>query len=156
MKTSLLLCDLRSLHNVGSFFRTADCAGFDHIYLTGITPTPPRPEISKTALGAEDFVPWEYRENVLPLLDELSAKGVRIVGIEQSDRSIDYRDFVPEDEGEYCLVLGNEIGGVPPEVLAKCDTVLEIPMYGKKKSLNVSITGAILMFRFAAYRFPRA
>ncbi|MDQ1344284.1 MAG: rRNA (guanosine2251-2-O)-methyltransferase [Patescibacteria group bacterium] len=154
MKTSLLLSDIRSLHNVGALFRTADCAGFDRIYLTGITATPPRPEISKTALGAENFVPWEYREDVLSLLDELSARGVKIIGLELSDRSVDYRTFIPEADAEYCLILGNEIDGVSAEVLAKCDTVLEIPMRGKKKSLNVSMTGGILMFRFAEYRFP--
>lgn len=74
MKTSILLCDLRSLHNVGAFFRTADCAGFDRVYLTGFTPTPPRPEISKTALGADTYVAWEYHENVLALMDELTAR----------------------------------------------------------------------------------
>lgn len=156
MKASLLLCDVRSLHNVGALFRTADCAGFDRVYLAGITGTPPRKEISKTALGAEEYVPWEYREDVLVLIAELKAAGIRILALEQSARSVDYRSFVPEDSGEYCLILGNEIGGVPEKVLELCDEVLEIPMYGRKKSLNVSTTGGILMFRLAEFRFPPA
>ena len=135
-------------------FRTADCAGFDKVYLTGITGTPPKPEISKTALGAETFVPWEYHEDVLRLISELQSAGTKVLALEQSDRSVDYRKFVPEAEGEYCLVFGNEIGGVPQEVIDACDATLEIPMYGKKKSLNVSTTGGILMFRFAEFRFP--
>ena len=99
-------------------------------------------------------MPWEYHENVLALMDELIARGVRLIGLEQSDRSLDYRDFVPEADGEYCLVFGNEIDGVPQEVQDKCHAVLEIPMYGKKKSLNVSVTGAVLMFRMSEFRYP--
>jgi tRNA G18 (ribose-2'-O)-methylase SpoU len=111
------------------------------VYLTGITGTPPRKEIAKTALGADEYVPWEYYEDPAILLDKLRAEGVKTVALEQSPRSIDYRKFVPEENGSYCLVLGNEVGGVPESVLEKCDVILEIPMYGKKKSLNVSTTG---------------
>lgn len=101
-------------------------------------------------------MPWEYHEDPLRLIDELRSRGVRVLALEQSDRSVDYRKFIPENDGEYCLVLGNEIGGVSQEVLDACDLTLEIPMYGKKKSLNVSTTGGILMFRFAEFRFPPA
>lgn len=154
MKFSILLADVRSLHNVGAAFRSADCSGIDKVYLAGITSTPPRPEISKTALGAEDYVPWEYHEDVFRLISELKSRGVVMLGLEQSDRSVDYRAFVPEDGKEYCLVLGNEIDGVDPAVLSLCDKTLEIPMYGRKKSLNVTIAASILMFRFAEFRFP--
>lgn len=124
------------------------------MYLTGITGTPPKPEIAKTALGAEGFVPWEYHENTLSFISELQSRGVIVLALEQSERSIDYRKFIPRAEGEYCLVFGNEVGGVPQEVLDACDLTLEIPMYGKKKSLNVSTAGGILMFRFGEFRFP--
>lgn len=143
----LLLDNIRSLQNVGALFRTADGAGFDKIYLTGITPTPPRKEISKTALGAELSVSWEWYEDPLDILEELRQQGVHIVALEQSPRSIPYTE-VSLGNRSVCLVLGNEISGVAPEILEYSETVIEIPMLGGKQSLNVGTAGGICMYKF--------
>ena len=149
MKKSFLLENIRSLQNVGAIFRTADGAGFDTVYLTGITGMPPRKEISKTALGAENHVAWEYYENPSVLLSDLKAQGVKIVVLEQDARSIDFRDFTPQDNESYCIVVGNEIDGVSADTITLADIVLEIPMLGMKKSLNVATAGGILAYQFA-------
>ncbi len=154
MKLSLLLFDIRSLHNVGALMRTADGAGFDTVYLCGITGTPPRKEISKTALGAEEYVAWEYYERAETLFAKLESEGVKIVALEQSDRSVDYRTFVPDPEGSYCLLLGNEVAGVPEDVVRRCDVAVEIPMRGQKKSLNVATAAGILMYHLSSAKFP--
>jgi len=143
---SVLLNNIRSLHNVGSIFRTSDGAGVEKIWLCGITGYPPQAGITKTALGAEKRVAWEYRQDAINLLKELRAQGYQIVFLEQIDRSIPYHSFTPRSP--VCLVVGNEIEGVSGELLDLCDYAVEIEMAGIKNSLNVSVA-----FGVAAYHF---
>ncbi len=140
----VVLNDIRSLYNVGSVFRTADGGGLEKIWLCGITGCPPDTQISKTALGAEKEVPWEYRRHVCELVRELKARGYQIVFLEQLAESIPYQDFKPS--GPLCLVLGNEISGVSEELLALCDRTIEIEMAGKKNSLNVSVAFGVVAY----------
>lgn len=141
-----VLNNIRSLYNVGSVFRTADGAGFEKLYLCGITGIPPSPKISKTALGAEKSVPWEFAESAKACLEKLRAQGYQIVLLEQTKNSIPYDEFIPQ--GPLCLVAGNEIGGVSDELLEYCDKAVEIEMSGLKISLNVTVA-----FGIAAYHF---
>ncbi len=141
---SVLLNNIRSLHNVGSIFRTADGAGVEKVYLCGITGHPPDSKISKTALGAEKEVPWEYHRNAGEVLRRLKAAGHRIVLLEQLEQSISYEKFEPA--APLCLVVGNEIEGVSEELLALCDQTIEIPMAGLKNSLNVSVAFGVVAF----------
>lgn len=140
----VVLNNIRSLYNVGSIFRTADGAGVEKLWLCGITAHPPDTQISKTALGAEKEVPWEYRREALEVLRELKTRGYRIVFLEQLAESIPYQDFRPS--GPVCLVLGNEITGVSEELIALCDETLEIEMAGLKNSLNVSVAFGVVAF----------
>ncbi len=139
-----ILHNIRSLHNVGAIFRAADGAGVFKIYLCGYTGTPPRKEITKVALGAEDAVPWEYLRRPGDVMRRLRAQGVRIVALEVSDRSVDIQHYRPQFP--MALLVGNEVRGIPKALLAKCDDVLAIPMRGMKESLNVSVA-----FGVAAY-----
>ena len=153
-KISLILDNIRSAHNVGSIFRTADATGVSHIYFTGYTPKPydgtlpyttkPERGIIKTALGAEKFVNWSFHENIDKLLRELKDKNVRIVGLEQDKRSVDYLSY--DFSGDIALVLGNEPKGISNSVLSQCDDIIEIPMLGKKKSLNVSVATGVALY----------
>ena len=135
----LLLDNVRSLHNVGSAFRTADAFRIDKIYLTGITGTPPHREIHKTALGATESVAWEYFEKPVDALAKLKSKGSIIAVVEQTTESIALHQFTPEPGRPYCFVFGNEIHGVSDEVVAGADVALEIPQAGTKHSLNISV-----------------
>ena len=144
-KIFALLHNIRSLHNVGSMFRTADGAGVKKLYLCGETGTPPRAEIAKTALGADESIPWEYWMEGVECITKLKKEGVRIVALELTKKSVDYRRFVAK--GPVCLVVGNEVGGLPHALLALCDDCIQIPMRGIKESLNVSVA-----FGIAAYR----
>lgn len=146
-KKYLLLDSIRSLLNVGALFRTADAAGFDRIYLTGITPTPPRKEIAKTALGAESSVEWEFYEDSMVIIRELKDQGVKIISLEQDERSVDYRDIILPEGQDCCLVLGNEIDGVSTILRDASDSIVELPMHGMKQSLNVATAGGILMYK---------
>ena len=146
---SAVLNNIRSLYNVGALFRTADGAGLEKLWLCGITGIPPDPMISKTALGAEKAVPWEYRRRAAEVLRELKAKGTQIVFLEQTAESIPVEDFKPS--GPVCLVVGNEIEGVSDELLKYCDAAVEIEMSGLKNSLNVTVA-----FGIAAYYFRNA
>jgi tRNA G18 (ribose-2'-O)-methylase SpoU len=139
-----LLHNIRSLHNVGSMFRTADGAGIERLYLCGETGIPPRAEISKTALGAEEAVPWEYWMEAGECVAQLKKEGFRIVALELAPNSVDYRKF--QVQGPICLVVGSEVRGLPPALLALCDDCIQIPMRGIKESLNVSVA-----FGIAAY-----
>lgn len=140
----VLLNNIRSLHNVGSIFRTSDGAGVKKIFLTGQTGYPPREEISKTALGAEECVPWEYYIDPLDCIKKLKKDGVNIVALEQTEKSVDYLKFKPEYP--LCLVVGHEIEGVQKKILSLCDSCIEIPMRGKKQSLNVSVAFGIVAY----------
>lgn len=146
----VLLNNIRSLHNVGSIFRTSDGAGVKKIFLCGQTGYPPREEISKTAIGAEEIVPWEYWINAKECIQKLlkSKKSVQIIALEQNKKSIDYQKFKPKYP--ICLVVGHEIEGVEKGILDMCDAVIEIPMRGKKKSLNVSVAFGVAVYSLTA------
>ncbi len=147
----LVLLDVRSVQNTASLFRTADCAGISKIYLVGTTPTPvdrfnrSRNDFAKISLGAEKSVPYEYVEHIFPSIKRLKEEGYEIAALEQSLNSIDYKTYVPKEK--FALILGNEVSGVSKEVLKECDVTIEIPMFGEKESLNVSVAGAIALFR---------
>ncbi len=141
---SLVLPNIRSAHNVGAFFRTADGAGVDRIFICGYSPTPPHPGLVKVALGAETSVPWEYVRQTGRLLKKLSAQGIEIVGLEQAANSIPYTSYHPRFP--VCLVVGNEVTGIPLALRKLCDTLIDIPMRGHKNSLNVSVAGGIALY----------
>lgn len=151
-KIVVLLHNIRSLHNVGSIFRTADAAGISKIYLCGITPTPldrfgrPEPKLAKVALGAEKYIPWEKQENISKLISALKKDGYKILALEQSPKSIRYDSPSAKKYKKVALILGEEVKGLSPAILKKCDAVLEIPMRGKKESLNVSVAFGIVAF----------
>lgn len=140
----LVLDNVRSLHNVGSAFRTADAFRIEKIILTGITGTPPHREIHKTALGATESVAWAYVEKTATALERLRSQGYTIVVIEQTNESIGLHEFQPDRYGKLCLVFGNEIHGVSDEALPLADVALEIPQEGTKHSLNVSVCVGIV------------
>ncbi len=142
----VILDNIRSMNNVGSIFRTADAFILEKIYLCGITATPPHKEITKTALGATESVDWEYREDVVALVKELKAKSVKSYAIEQTDNSIMLQDFMPEKEDVIALILGNEVFGISDALLPEVEGVLEIPQFGTKHSLNVSIAAGIAIW----------
>jgi 23S rRNA (guanosine2251-2'-O)-methyltransferase len=150
----IVLDNVRSLHNVGSAFRTADAFRVEKIYLTGITGQPPHREIQKTALGATESVEWKYAEHTRDALQELKTNGYSIVIIEQTTKSKPLQEFVPKAEGKYCLVFGNEVDGVSEDALAQADMALEIPQLGTKHSLNVSVCVGIVVWEiFRKFRF---
>jgi 23S rRNA (guanosine2251-2'-O)-methyltransferase len=141
-----VLCDnIRSIYNVGSVFRTSDAALIEKLYLTGYTPYPPRPEIEKVALGATGAVPWEYVKNPLDVVKDLKSRGVRIVPLEITENSTNYTD-VKAENFPLCLVLGNELTGVSNEIISQADFSIEIPQYGFKHSINVSVAYGIAVF----------
>ena len=140
----VILDNIRSRENVGSIFRTADAAGVTKIFLCGITPTPPHEKISKTALGAEMYVSWEYHKQVWRLLEKLKKEDINIVALEQTKESIDLFKFKPKFP--LVLVLGNEVKGLSPQILKYCDKKISIPMYGRKESLNVSVAAGIAIY----------
>jgi len=143
---ALLLDNIRSLHNVGSAFRTADAFRIEKIYLTGITGTPPHREIQKTALGATDSVAWEYSEHPAQAIQKLKAEGYTIVIVEQTTDSLPLQTFFAEKDKKYCLVFGNEVHGVSEEAIALGDLALEIPQLGTKHSLNISVCLGIVVW----------
>jgi 23S rRNA (guanosine2251-2'-O)-methyltransferase len=142
----ILLDNVRSLHNVGSAFRTADAFRIDKIYLTGITGTPPHREIQKTALGATESVTWEYIESPAKAIQNLKIQDYQIVTVEQTTESKPLQSFTPQKNHKYCLVFGNEVDGVSEEVLQQADIALEIPQTGTKHSLNVSVCVGIVVW----------
>lgn len=142
----VVLNDIRSLHNVGSIFRTCDGVGVQKLWLCGITGYPPSQQLAQTALGAERQVPWEYREDVVTLLKELKADGYQIVLLEQMAESLSYDAFIPKIP--VCLVVGNEIEGVDSKIIPHCDTAIEIEMAGLKNSLNVSVAFGVVAYHF--------
>lgn len=137
--------NIRSLYNVGSIFRSSDGAMVSRLYLTGFTPSPPRKEIEKTALGATHTVPWRYCKDPLEAVEELKEQNVKICVLELTDRSIPYYDLSAEDF-PCCLVIGNEITGVSKGIINAADTAIEIPMYGHKQSLNVAVAYGIVLY----------
>jgi 23S rRNA (guanosine2251-2'-O)-methyltransferase len=141
----VVLNDIRSLHNVGSIFRTSDGAGVEKIWLCGITGYPPQGGLAKTALGAENHVPWEYRQDGLALLKELKSKGYQIVLLEQMEGSVASDEFIPK--APVCLVMGNEVSGISDDLLSLCDAAVEIDMAGIKNSLNVAVAFGVMAYQ---------
>jgi 23S rRNA (guanosine2251-2'-O)-methyltransferase len=142
---SLMLHNIRSMWNVGSMFRTADAAGIEKIILSGYTATPPRKEIDKTALGAQDIVMWEYCADPAEVLKSMKREGTSIFGLEITEGSRPYHQ-IEKSDFPICLIVGNEVDGLENEVLKSCDGVLEIPQYGTKHSLNVAVAAGIALF----------
>lgn len=142
----LVLDDIRSLHNIGSVFRTADAFLIEKIYLCGITATPPNKEIHKTALGATETVTWEHNDNVLQVIENLKKENVITLAIEQVESAIFLQNFEVEKGKKYALVFGNEVHGVSQEAVAICDGSIEIPQLGTKHSLNISVSAGIVVW----------
>jgi tRNA G18 (ribose-2'-O)-methylase SpoU len=142
----LVLDDIRSLHNIGSVFRTADAFLIEKIYLCGITATPPNKEIHKTALGATETVAWEHQENVLEVIEKLKKENVMTLAIEQVESAIFLQNFEVKKGEKYALVFGNEVYGVSQEAVALCDGSIEIPQLGTKHSLNISVSAGIVVW----------
>ena len=142
----LVLDNIRSLNNIGSVFRTADAFLIQKIFLCGITATPPHKDIRKTALGATESVDWEYRKNTLEVIDELKLSGIQTVAVEQTENATMLNDFQAGEDETLALVFGNEVKGVSQEVVNACDEVLEIPQFGTKHSLNISVSVGVVVW----------
>lgn len=159
----VILPNIRSAYNVGSIFRTADAAGVDKIFLTGHSPIPhrslgeggyankiPNEKVKKTALGAEDYVKWEYCKQTIPLIKKLKEDKVQIIALEQSPKSIDYRKFKPKFP--IALIVGNEVKGLTKTILEQADKIIRLPMRGKKESLNVAVAFGIAIYKISEFR----
>jgi tRNA G18 (ribose-2'-O)-methylase SpoU len=145
---AVVLDNVRSLNNVGSFFRTCDAFGVEKILLCGITATPPDREIHKTALGAEQTVPWQYFDRTTRALEALREDGYTIVAVEQAEGAVSLDVFEPEAGERYALVFGNEVDGVSQEAVDMCGRAIEIPQVGTKHSLNVAVSGGVVLWHF--------
>lgn len=152
----VILDNIRSLNNIGSVFRTSDAFLIEKVYLCGITAKPPHKDIHKTALGATDSVDWEYVEDTLSLINDLKKQGVKVASIEQAVDSIELQDFQPEKNKKLAVVFGNEIKGVDQKVVNISDYCIEIPQYGTKHSLNISVScGVVLWDLFSKLKFKK-
>ncbi|WP_196887174.1 RNA methyltransferase [Aureivirga sp. CE67] len=150
----IILDNIRSLNNVGSVFRTSDAFLVEKIYLCGITATPPNKEIHKTALGATESVEWEYVEETIDVVNKLKEENVEVYAIEQVEDSIMLQDFSVDKNKKYAIVMGNEVKGVQQEVVSACTNSIEIPQFGTKHSLNISVsTGVVLWDIFSKMRY---
>lgn len=142
----IVLDNIRSLNNIGSVFRTADAFLVEAIYLCGITATPPHREIQKTALGATETVVWKYFNTTIDALNELQQKNYQLVAVEQAENSLMLNNFKPKNDEKWALIFGNEVDGVTQEVIDKANFVLEIPQYGTKHSLNISVSVGVVVW----------
>lgn len=142
----VVLDDIRSLNNIGSVFRTADAFLIKKIYLCGITATPPNKDIHKTALGATESVDWEYVKDINVLMESLKSEGIKIISIEQAENATMLHDFNPEAGENYAIIFGNEVKGVSQEMVSASDYVIEIPQFGTKHSLNISVSAGIVIW----------
>ncbi len=142
----IILDNIRSLNNIGSVFRTADAFLIKKIYLCGITATPPHKDIQKTALGATETVDWEYVENTLDLIINLQNENIKTISIEQAENAVMLHDFNPKTDQTYAVIFGNEVKGVQQEVVSTSDSVIEIPQYGSKHSLNISVSVGVVIW----------
>jgi tRNA G18 (ribose-2'-O)-methylase SpoU len=142
----VVLDDVRSLHNIGSVFRTSDAFLIEKIYLCGITATPPNKEIHKTALGATETVAWEYAKNVLEIVQQLKSEKIKVYSVEQTENAIMLDHFQPETNTTYALLFGNEVKGVSQQAIDASDGVIEIPQLGSKHSLNISVSAGIVIW----------
>lgn len=147
-KTPLIIVmdDIRSLHNIGSVFRTADAFLVEKIYLCGITATPPHKEIQKTALGATDTVAWEHQKSVTEVIQKLRSENVTVLAVEQVEKAFLLDEFIVDPNKKYALVFGNEVYGVAQEAIALCDGCIEIPQLGTKHSLNIAVSAGIVIW----------
>ncbi|MEJ2902607.1 RNA methyltransferase [Pedobacter panaciterrae] len=146
----VVLDNVRSMHNIGSVFRTADGFAIEKLYLCGITAQPPHREIEKTALGATQSVEWVHFETTLDAVASLKADGYRVIGIEQAAGSIMLNTYKPKSSEKYALIFGNEVNGVSDEVMAQIDECIEIPQFGTKHSFNIVISAGIVLWDFFA------
>lgn len=142
----VILDNIRSLNNIGSVFRTSDAFLIEKIYLCGITAKPPHKDIHKTALGSTETVTWEYAEDTIALVKKLQADRVKVLSIEQAENATMLNDFTPDANTTYAIVMGNEVKGVQQDVVSASDTVIEIPQYGTKHSLNISVTCGVVLW----------
>ncbi len=142
----ILLDDVRSMNNVGSVFRTADAFLLEAIYLCGFTPTPPHREIQKTALGATETVNWKHFPIALEAIAELKKEGWKIYSVEQAEKSISLQNFIPSKNEKIAVIFGNEVEGVRQELIHESDGIIEIPQYGMKHSLNISVSAGIVIW----------
>lgn len=146
---TVILNDIRSLNNIGSFFRTADAFNVEKIYLCGITANPPHRDIQKTALGATETVVWDYRQSISDLVKEMKNDGMTICSIEQTEKTTFLQDVPNLKEEKFALIFGNEVNGVDQDVIDLSDYILEIPQFGTKHSLNVSVCAGVVLWEFA-------
>ena len=144
LPVTVLLDNVRSMYNTGAFFRTGDAAGIERLLLTGITPQPPKGQITKTALGAEEMVEWAHFWDAERVIRDLRARDYEIAAIETSPHAVDLFDWTPRFP--VCLVFGHETDGIRPELLELCDTHVRIPMLGRKHSLNVATAGGVMLY----------
>ncbi len=142
----IILDNIRSLNNIGAVFRTADAFLIQKIYLCGITATPPHRDIQKTALGATDTVDWEYHESTMDLINTLQKENIKILSIEQAENATMLDNFIPELDQTYAVVFGNEVKGVQQAIVSASDQVIEIPQYGSKHSLNISVSAGVVIW----------
>lgn len=142
----VVLDDVRSLHNIGSVFRTSDAFRVERVYLCGITAAPPHPEMHKTALGAEFTVDWKYVKHTVDAVRELRREGYVVYSVEQAEGSVMLNELTLDQSGKYAVVMGNEVRGVKQEVIDHCHGCIEIPQYGTKHSLNVSVAAGIVIW----------
>jgi 23S rRNA (guanosine2251-2'-O)-methyltransferase len=144
----IVLDNVRSLHNIGSVYRTADCFLVEAIYLCGTSGTPPNKEINKTALGATETVNWKYFKTTLEAVEELKRERIRILALEQTENSVYLNTFMPEKGSSYAAIFGNEMFGVDQEIINECENVIEIPQIGSKHSLNIAVSAGIFVWDF--------
>ncbi|WP_296386745.1 RNA methyltransferase [Winogradskyella sp.] len=142
----IILDNIRSLNNIGSVFRTSDAFLIEKIYLCGITAQPPHNDIRKTALGSTETVDWEYAEDTFELVEKLKVKSVKVISIEQAENATMLNDFKPQPNNKYAFVFGNEVKGVAQNVVDASDVVIEIPQYGTKHSLNISVCCGVVVW----------
>src|SRR5690554_2567384 len=142
----IVLDNIRSLNNIGSVFRISDAFLVEKIYLCGITATPPHKDIHKTALGSTETVEWEYVENTLDLVEKLKNDSIKIISIEQAENATMLNDFIPQPQTKYALVFGNEVKGVAQNIVSNSDVVVEIPQFGTKHSLNISVSAGVVIW----------
>ncbi|MBB79001.1 MAG: RNA methyltransferase [Crocinitomicaceae bacterium] len=144
----IILNNIRSLTNIGSFFRTSDAFNIEKIYLCGITAKPPHREIQKTAIGSTESVSWEYYEEIIDLVNKLKAEGSIICSLEQTEKTTFLQDLDISKSKKYVLIFGNEVNGVDQEIINLSDKIIEIPQFGTKHSLNVSVCAGIVLWEF--------
>ena len=149
-KTSaiVILDNIRSIHNVGSIFRTSDSFLIEKIIISGYTATPENSKMEKTALGSSDSVDWEYSEDIIDTIKKLKKRGTRIISVEQADKSLNIENFKPVRDNKYAFIFGNEVDGIQDDIINVSDEVVEIPQVGTKHSLNVSVAAGIVLWDF--------